>query len=142
MHMRVVISAGCKCRLARRYRPALPQPLSAPPTSHVPDRLKTNGRAVDGGLAVADAGDGGCRPRSLARAQRVRVDGGTLADRLPVAVADDLPRRRLCPAENIAAQASRRAQSHPLRLAARLVLRADPDPDRAGGGDRVHHADL
>ena len=35
-----------------------------------------------------------------------------------------------------------RAQPHSLRCAARLVFRADADPDRPGGGDRIHHADL
>ena len=44
--------------------------------------------------------------------------------------------------EDRAAAAAYRAQPDPLRRAARLVLRADADPDRPGGGDRIHHADL
>ena len=50
--------------------------------------------------------------------------------------------RRLCGDEDLAAAAAYRAQPHPLRRPARLVLRADADSARPGGRDRIHHADL
>src|ERR1700757_333730 len=54
-----------------QMRPRSPIPTSSPlpqhqvqAQSHDQDhRLQADGRTLDGGLAVADAGDGGCRPR-------------------------------------------------------------------------------
>src|SRR5271169_83058 len=54
----------------------------------------------------------------------------------------DSPIRRLCDIEDMAAVRSCGAQSHSLRRPTRLVLRADTDSNRAGGGDRIHDADL
>src|SRR6202011_169400 len=50
--------------------------------------------------------------------------------------------RRIQCGEDGAGARAYRAPPDPLRLTARLVLRADADPARPGGRDRIHHADL
>ena len=111
---------------------AFPSPIPACPSSpparitqprHAQDRLQTDGCTVDGGLAVAHLGDGGRRPRGAARNQRIRTDGSALAHRLPVVVAVDLPRRRPCRAEDIAASRSRRATSSTMSRSSAVSLR-------------------
>ena len=109
---------------------------------HGPHTIQNPGRAVDGRLALPDADHRGRRPRGGARDQRVPAHGDALDPRLPAAVPADPRQRRICRDEDDAAAAARGAQPHSLRRAARLVLRADTDPDRPGGGDRIHHADL
>src|SRR5713101_9024412 len=107
-----------------------------------PNTFQTQGRAVDGRLACPDADHGDRRPRDDARTERVSDHGGAIDPRLLHAVSADPPPRRVFGDEDVAAAAACRAQSYSLRRAARLVLRADADPARPGGIDRIHHADL
>src|SRR5947209_15641572 len=51
--------------------------------------LETEGRAVDGRLADADADRRGCRARDHARAQRVPDHGSALGARLPDARSEE-----------------------------------------------------
>ncbi len=90
-----------------------------------PNTLQTEGRAVDGGLALPDACRGGRRPRGDARAERVSDHGGALDARPHDAVPAYPHPRRLRGAETSRPLAHVGAQSHSLRSAARLVLRAD-----------------
>src|SRR5450755_4962109 len=130
--------------------PACPPPPSragacaaclAPPADG-PNTFQTQGRAVDGRLACPDADHDDRRPRDDARTERVSDHGGALDPRLLHAVSADPPPRRARGDEDVAPAAACRAQSHSLRRTARLVLRADADPARPGGIDRIHHADL
>jgi hypothetical protein len=142
------IFACCKYARGRRYRPALPTSRASAGAACMafpadgPNTFQTKGRAVDGGLARLDADRGGRRPRDDARTERVSDHGGALDPRLLHAVPADPPERRVRGDEDIAAAAACRAQSHSLCRPARLVLRADADPARPGGIDRIHHADL
>ena len=122
--------------------PSPPQVSPSPRSADATCSFQNDGRPVDGGMAVADDGDGGGGARDDARAERVRAHRSALGHRLLPASPLHLSQRRLCDAENRAAGAAHRAQPDPLQRPARLVLRADPDPDRTGGSDRVHDADL
>src|ERR1700730_15658623 len=98
--------------------------------AHGPNTFQTEGRAVDGRLACADADHDDRRPRDDARTQRVSDHGGALDPRRLHAVSAGPPPRRVRGDEDVAAAAACRAQSHSLRRPARLVLRADADPAR------------
>src|SRR6516165_7805045 len=89
---------------------------------HAAKSVQTHGRSVDGRLARLDAGDGDRRPRSGARAERVRADGSAFGARLLSALPHDPPERRFQNAQDCALAVAHRAQPHSLRRAAWLVL--------------------
>src|ERR1700761_1756524 len=97
---------------------------------------------MDVGLDRADAGDGRRRPRGDAGVERVSADGAALEPRLLLSAARYPAERRAFDRQDEASAVARRSQPDPLLLAAWLVLRADADPDRPGGDDRIYHGDL
>ena len=134
--------AHCKFAAGRRYRPSLT--LNRPSLRSRWNRTPSKPMAalwMAGWLALmlvmVVAGREAMRELNVFQLMEMRsVLGFCLL--YPV----DPPQWRLCDDEDRAAAAAYRAQPDPLRRAARLVLRADADPDRPGGGDRIHHADL
>src|SRR5689334_18737459 len=86
------------------------------------DTVQNDGCTVDGRLAVADAGHGGCRARDHARAERLPDHGSALGDRVHAPPPDHLPRRWLQGGRDQAPAAAPRAQWGPLLCPARLVL--------------------
>src|SRR5581483_4010719 len=110
--------------------------------SDEPNPVKTESRALDGGLAQPDADGRGCRPRGHARAQRVPAHGNPLHAGSSDVVSPGPSCRRLCSAAHLAVADACQPRPAALLRAARLVLRVDADSARTGRIARIHHADL